>query len=206
MPRGCFGGFTKTFQEGTKNTSHWHYITLTLMCTFESLAHWCTCWISGENITVAGSKACYLHDGLIDWCQQACTRFKPQILEYFFVATHLMEHFCWQLFMGCLVQVGNGIELEAVGLQFKPYRWCPCGVTWESSRTVVVMKLRRTSALWASRGTWKSWALDRATLLITKSGAGGCDCVSGQDICTLTEGNIWGQVRLSDSEYQAASG
>ena len=29
----------------------------------------------------------------------------------------------------CLVQVGNGIELEAVGLRFEPYRWCPCGVT-----------------------------------------------------------------------------
>ena len=46
---------------------------------------------------------------------------------------------------GCLVQVGNGIELEAVGLQFEPCRWRPCGVTWDSSRTVVVIKLRRTS-------------------------------------------------------------
>ena len=36
---------------------------------------------------------------------------------------------------GCLVQVGNGIELEAVGLQFEPYRWRPCGVTLDSSRT-----------------------------------------------------------------------
>ena len=48
---------------------------------------------------------------------------------------------------GCLVQVGNGIELEAVGFRFEPYRWRPCGVTWDSSRTVVVIKLRRTSAL-----------------------------------------------------------
>ena len=47
---------------------------------------------------------------------------------------------------GCLVQVGKGIELEALGLQFEPYRWRPCGVTWDSSRTVVVIKLRRTSA------------------------------------------------------------
>ena len=46
----------------------------------------------------------------------------------------------------CLVQVGNGIELEAVGLQFKPYWWLPCGVTWGSSQTVVVIKLQRTSA------------------------------------------------------------
>ena len=47
----------------------------------------------------------------------------------------------------CLVQVGNGIELEAVGLQFESYRWRPCGVTWDLSQTVVVIKLRRTSAL-----------------------------------------------------------
>ena len=33
--------------------------------------------------------------------------------------------------------------------QFEPYRWRPCGVTWDSSRTVVVIKLRRTSALQA---------------------------------------------------------
>ena len=53
------------------------------------------------------------------------------------------------MILGCLVQVGNGIELEAVGLQFEPYRWRPCGVTWDSSRTfvVTVIKLRRTSAL-----------------------------------------------------------
>ena len=43
----------------------------------------------------------------------------------------------------CLVQV----ELEAVGFQFEPYRWRHCGVTWDSSRTVVVIKLQRTSAL-----------------------------------------------------------
>ena len=49
--------------------------------------------------------------------------------------------------LGCLVQVGNGIELEAVGFLFEPYRWRPCSVTWDSSRTVVVIKLLRTSAL-----------------------------------------------------------
>ena len=50
---------------------------------------------------------------------------------------------------GCLVQVGNGIELDTVGRQFEPYRWRPCGVTWDvvpDSRTVVVLKLLRTSA------------------------------------------------------------
>ena len=52
-----------------------------------------------------------------------------------------------QYLQGCLVQVGNGIELEAVGLQFEPNRWRPCGVTWDSSQTVVVIKLLRTSAL-----------------------------------------------------------
>ena len=52
-----------------------------------------------------------------------------------------------------VVQVGNGIELEALGLQFEPYRWRPCGVIWDSSRTVVVIKLRRTSALLMTRVT-----------------------------------------------------
>ena len=33
--------------------------------------------------------------------------------------------------MGCLVQISNGIELEAVGRQFESYRWRPCGVTWD---------------------------------------------------------------------------
>ena len=28
-----------------------------------------------------------------------------------------------------VVQVGNGIELDTVGLQFEPYPWRPCGVT-----------------------------------------------------------------------------
>ena len=44
---------------------------------------------------------------------------------------------------GCLVQVGNCIDLETVGLQFEPCRRRPCGVTCDSSRTVVI-KLRRT--------------------------------------------------------------
>ena len=60
--------------------------------------------------------------------------------------------------MGCLVQVGNGIELEAVGLQFEPYRWRPCGVTWDSSRTVVVIKLLRTSALTEPESRRWPWA------------------------------------------------
>ena len=48
---------------------------------------------------------------------------------------------------GSLVQVGNGIDLEAVGLQFKPYLWHPRAVTWDSSQTVVVIKLLQTSNL-----------------------------------------------------------
>ena len=51
------------------------------------------------------------------------------------------------LIQRCLVQVGNGIELEAFGLQLEPYRWCPCGVTWDLSQTVGVIKVLRTSAL-----------------------------------------------------------
>ena len=57
----------------------------------------------------------------------------------------------------CLVQVGNGIELEAVGLQFEPYWWLPCGVTWDSSRTVVVIKLLQTSALCVNILSWTSY-------------------------------------------------
>ena len=59
----------------------------------------------------------------------------------------MTTHIKW-LAMSC--PSGNGIELEAVGLQFEPYRWRPCGVTWDSSRTVVVIKLLRTSALASS--------------------------------------------------------
>ena len=32
---------------------------------------------------------------------------------------------------GCLVQVGNGIELDTVGRQFESYLWRPCDVTWD---------------------------------------------------------------------------
>ena len=35
-------------------------------------------------------------------------------------------------------------------LQFEQYRWRPCDVTWNFSRTVVVIKLRQTSALFTS--------------------------------------------------------
>ena len=31
---------------------------------------------------------------------------------------------------GCLVEVGNDIELDAVCRPFEPYRRRPCGVTW----------------------------------------------------------------------------
>ena len=70
---------------------------------------------------------------------------------------HLYEIICTDSefvyeFIGiCLVQVGNGIGLEAVGLKFEPYWWLPCGVTWDSSLTVVVKKLLRTSALYEFR-------------------------------------------------------
>ena len=44
-------------------------------------------------------------------------------------------HFCSinSRYRECLVQVCNGIELKAVGLQFELYLWSPCGVTWDSS-------------------------------------------------------------------------
>ena len=31
----------------------------------------------------------------------------------------------------CLVQVGNGIQLDTVGRRREAYRWRPCGVTWD---------------------------------------------------------------------------
>ena len=40
------------------------------------------------------------------------------------------------LVLGCLVQVGNDIELDTVGRQFDPYRWRPCGVSGSSSSSV----------------------------------------------------------------------
>ena len=63
------------------------------------------------------------------------------------IGKHLYVLYLVCISRGCLVQVGNGIELEAVGLQFEPYQWHPCGVTWDSSQTVVVIKLLQTSAL-----------------------------------------------------------
>ena len=58
---------------------------------------------------------------------------------------------CSRSILGNLVSsydpVGNGTELDTVGRQFELYLWRPCGATCYSSRTVVVMKLLRTSAL-----------------------------------------------------------
>ena len=45
---------------------------------------------------------------------------------------------------GCLVQVGNGIELEAVGLQFKPYLWCDLGFFPNSRGNKAAANLRPT--------------------------------------------------------------
>ena len=77
----------------------------------------------------------------------------------------LVKQQCTNALQGCLVQVGNGIELEAVGFQFEPYLWRPCGVTWESSRTVVVIKLRRTSALPIPYCYMENWTSTRVTTI-----------------------------------------
>ena len=70
---------------------------------------------------------------------------KYQSLQCTYITCYITGMSCpsWQLHR--TVQVGNCIELEAIGLQFEPYQWLPCGVTWDSSRTVVVIKLLRTS-------------------------------------------------------------
>ena len=66
---------------------------------------------------------------------------------YQFTINSFFHNFFYHI-KGCLVQDGNGIELDTVGRQFKPYQWRPCHWCdlrlW--SRTVVVIKLRRTSA------------------------------------------------------------
>ena len=47
----------------------------------------------------------------------------------------------------------------------EPYQWLPCGVTWDSSRTVIVIRLLRTSALrcFQARASTESKALVSAT-------------------------------------------
>ena len=93
MPRGIIGGFTEGCQQGTKNTSHWRFITLRL-CTFKKV--WTGFELQFFNIFLCGHAT-----------------YGPLSLAC-----------CW---------------------------------------------------------TWKTWALDQATLLITKSGAGGRGLITGQD-------------------------
>ena len=54
----------------------------------------------------------------------------------------------WQLSKGCLVLVGNDIELDTVGRQFEPgYHGRPCSVTWDAvSEQSWLLKLRQISA------------------------------------------------------------
>ena len=44
-----------------------------------------------------------------------------------------------------LEAVGQTKLRAQLGLEFEPYRWRPCGMTLDSSRTFVVLKLRRPS-------------------------------------------------------------
>ena len=61
-----------------------------------------------------------------------CSWFTASCLSYFFP---ILVFWSWSVdhviivVKGCLVQVGNGID----GLQFEPYWWRPCGVTWDWS-------------------------------------------------------------------------
>ena len=38
----------------------------------------------------------------------------------------------------CLV-LGNDIELDTVGRQCEPYRWRPCGVTWDEQCLLLIL-------------------------------------------------------------------
>ena len=43
----------------------------------------------------------------------------------------LIDHPSTRIFRHIMIQVCNGIDLDTVGLQFEPYRWRRCGVTWD---------------------------------------------------------------------------
>ena len=72
-----------------------------------------------------------------------CIRYELVCIEYIpvcigmycvsilYVLNYNTSKYRLNTYQGCLVQVGNGIELQAVGFQFEPYRWRPCGVTWD---------------------------------------------------------------------------
>ena len=53
-----------------------------------------------------------------------------------------------------LTQKLNTLFWLKVIFQVEPYLWRPCGVTWDSSLTVVVIKLWRTSALQVCNVAW----------------------------------------------------
>ena len=66
--------------------------------------------------------------------------------------------------LGCLVQCGNGIELDTVGRQFEPYLLHPCGVTGDfvpKQWTVVTIKLLRISAFFIYISTTALCGLSR---------------------------------------------
>ena len=101
-------------------------------------------WRTNQNLLLMG--------GSLLWVTPKWNPFMPVYpnWQWAFIKSSLVTWYAEQYpisLEGYLIQVGNGIELEAIGLQFKPYLWLPCGVTWDSSQTVVVIKLQLTSAL-----------------------------------------------------------
>ena len=91
---------------------------------------WSCILLFAESVCCPVKDKCVLKE--VSWKEM-----KPELTTYI-LGGHYVQ--------GCLVQVGHGIELDTVGRQFEPYLWFDCGVTWDSSRTVVVIKLLRTSA------------------------------------------------------------
>ena len=63
--------------------------------------------------------------------QVVCIEYIPVRIEYMLVFIQFIQPIHTTIHKGCLVQVGDGIELDTVGRQFEPYRWLPCGVTWD---------------------------------------------------------------------------
>ena len=63
-PGGTIIGFIKRYQKGTKNTSHWHFISSTLMC-HGAPSKKCQAWLSFEHLhqiafILADSEFCQL--------------------------------------------------------------------------------------------------------------------------------------------------
>ena len=68
-------------------------------------------------------------------------------------------------------KVIEGLEgcLVAVGLKFEPYRWRPCGVTWDSSRKVRGSKAAANLRARGQNQRPSSWGSSPALLVVGRA-------------------------------------